>query len=78
MLVYLPTPSPRHTLFVQPGTEYPVSEWLADNRKARLIPVLFTHGRADVPDNLGRYLIDKGYARPSPLLLPADAGLGAR
>ena len=77
MFVYLPTTAPRHTLFVQPGADHPISDWIADG-KPRLFPVAFILGRADVPDNLGRYLIDQGYARSSPLLLPADAGLGAR
>ncbi len=67
----------RHRVFVQPAATPQgkgVSEWM-DGPKARLFPVDFLNGRAAVPDNLGRYMIDTGLARPSPILLPEDAML---
>lgn len=60
----------RHTVFVQPGREFPVAEWLDEDGKPRLFPVQFLSGRAEVPDNLGQYMIDQGQAQRSPLILP--------
>lgn len=57
-----------HTVFVQPGTEYPeVTDWHNEEGHAILLPVVFTDGVADVPSNLGQYLIDKGLASSSPI-----------
>lgn len=79
MIVHRPqdTRVPRHLVFVQPAATPQgrgVSEWM-DGGKPRLFTVEFLGGRADVPDNLGRYLVDAGLARPSPILLPDDARL---
>lgn len=78
MIVYRPqgTHIPRHFLYVQPaatpGCEN--SDWM-DGEEPKLFTIEFVHGRAEVPDNLGRYMIDNGLARMSPILLPADDGL---
>lgn len=80
MRVYRPQDAavPRHTLFVQPGREFPVSEWMDEEQKPRIFQVEFRGGVAEVPDNLGLYLIDRELAQPSPLLLPPGAGLRDR
>lgn len=77
MRVYRPQDSevPRHTVFVQPGTQFPVSEWLDEDGKPRLFAVEFRAGCAEVPDNLGEYMIDQETAQRSPLILPPGAGL---
>lgn len=60
-----------HALFVQPGTEIKtVSEWLDELGNAILMRVVFNNGCAVVQDNLAAYLIDKGFANRSPLVLP--------
>lgn len=60
-----------HALFVQPGTEIKtVSEWLDELGNAILMRIVFNHGYAVVQDNLAAYLIDKGFANRSPLVLP--------
>lgn len=58
-----------HRLFVQPGVEYPdVSDWHEADGRPRLIEINFSFGCADVPDNLGRYLIDKGLAQETMII----------
>lgn len=71
MLVYRPheMDKPSHTLLVQPGVHYPVSDWLDEAGKPRMYSVVFRSGRAEVPDNLGQYLIDQQLAQSSPILL---------
>lgn len=71
MKVYKPETRGRHRMFVQPGNTHKVSDFMDANGKAKLITVEFFLGEADVPDNLGRYLIDQGMAQRSPILLPA-------
>lgn len=68
----------RHTVFVQPGREFPVTDWLNEDGNARMFTVVFRGGRAEVPDNLGQYMIDRELASASPLLLPPGAGLRGR
>lgn len=70
MFVYQPGTTGRRTLFAQPGNEFPASDFMDANGKAILFSVVFSEGRAEVPDQLGQYLIDKGMAAKSPILLP--------
>jgi hypothetical protein len=65
----------RHTVFVQPGRDFPTTEWLDEDGRPHLFPVEFCAGSAEVPDNLGQYMIDHEIAQRSPLLLPHGAGL---
>lgn len=46
-------------------------EWLEADGKPRQFNIEFKHGTAEVEDPIGRYLIDKGYAKKSPLILPS-------
>ena len=77
MRVYRPQDAavPRHTLFVQPGRAHPITDWLDEDGKPRMFSVAFVAGSAEVPENLGQYLIDSGNAFASPLILPPGAGL---
>lgn len=71
MRVYLKTTAPRakHTKMVTPAR----TSDSADFRDSRGAPVTyqvhFVDGRAEVPSNLGRWMIDEGYA--TSLILPA-------
>lgn len=71
MKVYQPdAPNGKRITFVQPGTHYPVSDWMDDAGKPRMFAVEFCAGAAEVSDHLGQYLIDHGYASRSPIILP--------
>lgn len=80
MRVYRPQDRdvPRHVVHVQPGREFPISDWLDEDGKPRMIRVEFRAGCAEVPDNLGAYMIDREIAQRSPLILPPGAGLRDR
>jgi hypothetical protein len=71
------------TIFVAPGKDQPeTSDWIKvgrdasgrDTREPVQFTVKFQRGVAEVPDNIGRYLIDKKLARKSPLIL-RDSGV---
>lgn len=72
MYVYRPQDidTPVHTMFVQPGHEYPVSHFMQDG-KPILFTVTFKSGRAEVMDSLGEYMINSGIANRSPIIVPA-------
>ncbi len=68
--------NPAHIMYVAPAadkrnapTNIP-SDWLDDEKKPRTFPITFVHGRADVPDQLGNYLVKTGQAAASSLLRP--------
>ncbi len=77
MRVYRPQDRdvPRHAVFVQPGRQFPVSEWMDEDGKPRMFRVVFHAGCAEVDDNLGEYMISQEVAQRSPLILPPGAGL---
>jgi hypothetical protein len=56
----------RHVLICHPGSDPVVGETVAEWRdiegKPTAINVEFLNGAAEVEDNLGKFLIDKGYA----------------
>lgn len=70
MRVFQPGGIGRRGVFVSPGKEFPTTDFVDANGKPHLIRVDFISGEARVPDNLGRYLIDKGIAKSSPIILP--------
>ncbi len=47
-------------------------DWFDDQGKPRQFNVMFEYGAAEVEDEIGRYLIAKGYAAKSALVLPGD------
>ena len=66
------------TIIVAPGKDHPeTSDWIKvgsdpsgkETRTPIQFSVKFERGVADVADNLGRYLILKGLARKSPLIV---------
>jgi hypothetical protein len=68
----------RGTIFVTPGREHEEnSDWIKvsrdpDGREIRepiMFTVRFADGVAEVPDSLGAYMIKKGLARKSPIIL---------
>lgn len=71
MKVYKPSKynNTAHTVFVQPGVDYPeTSEWMDAENKPKLFQIFFRNGVAEVEDNLGHYLIDRQIAAPTPLI----------
>jgi hypothetical protein len=50
------------TLFVQPGKDVKDTGFLDADGNPLMISVQFKGGKADVPEQLGRWLLDKGYA----------------
>lgn len=62
-------------LHVTPGIDHPENaEWIDQRTKKPVMQkVMFIAGEAKVPCALGRYLIDKGYANASPLIIPIQA-----
>lgn len=80
MKVYLPRdaadPYLRHlkgralTVFVSPGAHHPeVSDWM-EGGAPKMFQVQFRDGAAEVPKNLGEYMIRQSLARRTPLILP--------
>lgn len=70
-----PTALGRHHLMVQPARQShdKCSDFIGEDGEPILFNVEFVHGRATVADNLGRWMIDHGYAQASPLILPESA-----
>lgn len=72
MKVYKPGARGKQRQYVQPGSEFPVAHFMDESGKPKLFTVTFTEGAAEVDDTLGQYMLDKGIARRSPILLPGD------
>ena len=67
-----------HTVVICPGEDLGLSDcpsdWLEDGgKKRRTFGVDFHWGRAEVPSNVGQYLIAKGYAARTRLIIPKVA-----
>lgn len=69
MFVYQPGTRGKRVTLAQPGAEYPVSHFLDADGKPIMFSVTFTEGRAEVSNEVGQYLIDKGVAKSSPIIL---------
>lgn len=70
MNVFLPGSRGLHRLYEMPGKVHPeTSDFLGPDGKPVLMTIEFRDGVAEVPDNLGRFLIDAGCAKASPILL---------
>jgi hypothetical protein len=61
-----------HTMFVAPAAqiegEVP-AHWKDVDGEPITIPVEFKYGRAEVPDDLGKFMLKFGHAAKSPLIL---------
>ena len=79
MHVYVPHKQANHTMFVCPAgdkdffrnQEVP-SEWVDDDNKPRTFEVEFKKGKAEVDDKIAQYMIQRGLARKTKLMLPQD------
>lgn len=70
MKIYLPGGKGKHTIYSQPGREFPTSDFLEADGRPKMFATVFVEGVADVPAELGRYLVDQGVASRSPLIVP--------
>jgi len=70
MKVYTPGARGKQIMFVEPGREFPVSEFVDEHGKAKQFQIPFVNGEASVDDQIGQYMLDKGIAKRSPLILP--------
>lgn len=85
MRIFLPNAnakaSPRHLVHVAPAAEPEgqdgPAEWWDEDRAPVTLTVEFRYGRADVPTTLGKFMLAKGYAARTPLILPDIARLVA-
>ncbi|WP_024516836.1 hypothetical protein [Bradyrhizobium sp. Tv2a-2] len=73
MKVYSRGSNPTSTLYICPAAdttgEVP-AEWVDDNNSPLQFTIEFRHGAAEVPDPIGKYLIARGYAKKTKLILP--------
>ena len=73
--------NPSHVMYVSPAGDARVAkmnlpeDWLDDEKKPRTFPIQFKHGKADVDDRLGKYLIDTGQAAASSILRPSGRSI---
>jgi hypothetical protein len=78
MIIYSTAPNAHlhaaQKIYVKPGQnpESDPVDWYEDEAKKKAIQfqVIFVHGKADVIDTLGKYLVAQGVAKKSRLALP--------
>ena len=51
--------------------EVPV-DWVDDENNPRQFTIEFTRGKAEVDDKIGKYLIDRGLAKKTKLIIPDE------
>lgn len=70
MKVFLPGSRGLHRLYAMPGNVHPeTTDFLGADGKPTLMTIEFKDGVAEVPDNLGRFLVDTDAAKASPIIL---------
>ncbi len=63
MFVYYRGTSSDHRLFIQPAIDFPhVNAWREPDGRPKMFDIHFVNGEADVEENIGQYLVDKGLA----------------
>lgn len=78
MRIYFPGGPRDHLVLVTPGADCEASDFHNPDGSLRQFKIRFEAGVAQVPSNLGDYLIDKGVARKTPaLILSAPAAQDA-
>jgi hypothetical protein len=86
MKVYSGTGYGNGTMFVTPGTHYPEnSDWVmvtqGDDGKTVRRPIQFSvpfrNGVAEVPESLGKYMIDRQMAKRSPVIIATPPAIKA-
>ena len=75
MFVYLPHKNANHTMHICPAADPRIrgevpTEWVDDKNTALTFHVEFVRGKAEVDENIGRYLIEQGLAQKSKIILP--------
>ena len=69
--------SATHTMFVSPASDPEgikggvPAEWLGVDGQPILFTVSFVDGKAEVPASLGKFMIDRGLAKRTALILPS-------
>ena len=77
MFVYVPHKKASHTMFVCPAGdpflkgEKP-SDWVDNENNPITFQIEFKHGKSEVDDKIGKYMIDRGLARKTKIILPQD------
>ena len=62
------------TVVIAPGVDFPNSDFLDDLGKPIQFSIVFRYGKTDdLPSNLSRYLLDKGLAQETRIILDAAA-----
>jgi hypothetical protein len=73
MRIYHDNQAERFTVIVSPAGEHKnVQDWRDANGNPKTFHVVFRRGMAEVDERLGRYMIDQGVAKSSPIIV-ADA-----
>ena len=77
MFVYLPHKKANHTLHITPAADPRIkgevpSAWVDDQNNPLPFQVEFVRGKADVDENIGRYLIEQGLAQKSAIIRPDE------
>jgi hypothetical protein len=75
MFIYLPHKNANHTMHITPAADPRIrgdvpSEWVDDKNTPLNFQVEFVRGKAEVDDNIGRYMIEQGLAQKSKIILP--------
>lgn len=77
MRIFLPNhaANERVGMYVTPGKDRASdpAEWFNGKGEPESVAVEFRFGEADVPDPLGKFMVEGGYAQKTALLLPASA-----
>lgn len=70
MHVYLTTGKRDHLIIVQPGKEFPTSDFCGADGTPLTFTVKFIDGKSEksLPSNLAKYLLDKGTVQRSPIM----------
>lgn len=70
---------PTHRMFVSPAADIENEEvprdWVDDRNEPVQIAIDFAYGLAEVPSPLGKYLVSRGLAAKTQLILPRTAAL---
>lgn len=76
MKVYLKSGRPNnHLVFLTPGTDSDSIEFRNPDGSLKQYTIRFENGRAEVPSNIGQFLIDKSVARKMPIVLRPQSAL---
>jgi hypothetical protein len=76
MKVYLKSGRPNdHLVFLTPGTDSDSSDFRNPDGSLKQYTIRFEKGCAEVPSNIGHFLIAKGVARTMPIVLRPEQAL---